>query len=90
MGISNADLARLGVKILKVGSTLPISILSRFRPRPGQGLVVTGDLLATGMREACYTYPQTNAPCYSAGTMSKANRLPNDQPTPPTRRGLAA
>ena len=85
MGISNADLARLGVKILKVGMPYPADIdtYRAFARGLDKVLVVEEkrDLLATGMREACYDLPTDQRPML-LGRYDEQGQplLPNDQP----------
>jgi len=85
MGISNADLARLGVKILKVGMPYPADIdtYRAFARGLDKVLVVEEkrDLLATGMREACYDLPTDQRPMLLGRHDEQGQPLlPNDQP----------
>ena len=88
MGISNADLAALGVKILKVGMPYPADIDTYRAFAQGLDKVLVEEKAGPASQPVCArpatTYPQTNAPCCSAGTMSKANRFcPTISPSPP-------
>ena len=85
MGIGNSELAALGVKILKVGMPYPADIESyrAFARGLDKVLIVEEkrELLATGMREACYDLPPEQRPML-LGRQDEQGLplLPNDQP----------
>ena len=85
MGISDADLAALGIKILKVGMPYPADLdtYRAFAQGLDKVLIVEEkrDLLATGMREACYDLPSEQRPMLLGRHGEQGQPLlPNEQP----------